>query len=633
MDVEEVNEVIFVSVSSRFFGRRIYFLISILIFIFILPIGASAKDYYFPSVNIDVTVNPDGSFDVVENRIFDFDGDFSWAAYNLPFYNKEREKFYDVTSFLVSEGDVIYEESASSEPGTAQIMRSGEGISAKWFFSASDEQRTFTIKYRVGNGIDVYSDLAQFYWEFIGTGWEKGIGNFAATVNLPEGVSKEEIRAWGHGPLYGEVTILDSQTVKYEVANLPPETFVEGRILFPTLLIPQGEIDFDEPILEDALVEEAKWAKEANEAREKAKGELQRREKLSQMGMVASIIVALVGLIFFLFMWLMYGKEYETNFEGEYYRELPADYPPAVMGYLWHFGSVNTEDMVSTMMDLARRGYMKIKEEMVIRKGLFRKKEDYDYTIEKMDKSPEGLKKFEKTLLSLLFNKIGDGQKVGMEEIKEYAKKHPSSFQSSFNSWKKEVVSDAKKQKFLERKGSTIGLNVFVSVTVIVFGILILVKWEILWGFIAIISGVLQATLSFLLRRRSYKAALQFRQWAAFRKFLLHFSQIKEALPSSMVIWEHYLVYAVGLGVAKEAIEQLKIVIPTMGEGVAATYAGPAWFESSRGVGGLSGLESLSNSFASVSAVASSTMSSASGGGGGFSGGGGGGGGSGGGAG
>jgi len=269
MDVEEVNEVIFVSVSSRFFGRRIYFLISILIFIFILPIGASAKDYYFPSVNIDATVNPDGSFDVVENRIFDFDGDFSWAAYNLPLFNEERERFYDVTRFLVSQGDVIYEESASSEPGTAQITRSGEGISAKWFFSASDEQRTFTIKYRVGNGIDVYSDLAQFYWKFIGTGWEKGIGNFAATVNLPEGASKEGIRAWGHGPLYGEVTILDGQTVKYEVVNLLPETFVEGRILFPTLLIPQEEIDFDEPILEDALAEEAEWVKEANEAREK----------------------------------------------------------------------------------------------------------------------------------------------------------------------------------------------------------------------------------------------------------------------------------------------------------------------------------------------------------------------------
>ncbi|MDO8885684.1 DUF2207 domain-containing protein [Candidatus Oleimmundimicrobium sp.] len=617
MDGEEANEVIFVSVSSKFFGRRIYFLISILIFMFILPIGASAKDYYFPSVDIDVTVNSDGSFDVVENRTFDFDGDFSWAAYILPLYNEEREKFYDVTGFSISEGDVIYEESASSQPGTAQITRSGDVISAKWFFSASDEQRTFTIKYRVGNSIDVYSDLAQFYWKFIGTGWKKEIGNFVATVNLPEGASKKEIRAWGHGPLSGEVTILDSQTVKYEISNLPPEIFMEGRILFPTLLVPQAEIDFDEPILEDALVEEAEWAREANEAREKAKEELQRREKLSQMGMVASIIVALVGFVFFLFMWFMFGKEYKTDFEGEYYRELPADYPPAVMGYLWRFGSINTEDMVSTIMDLARRGHMKIKENVVIRKGFFKKKEDYDYTIAKMDKSSDGLKKFEKTLLNLLFNKVGNGQKVSLEEIKKYAKKHSSSFQSFFKNWKKEVVSDAKKQKFLERKGLVIGLNILVSMTVIIFGILILATWEISWGFIAIVSGIIQLLLSFLLKRRSYKAALQFQQWAAFRKFLLHFSNIKEALPSSMVIWEHYLIYAIGLGVAKEVIEQLKIVIPTINEGVATTYAGPAWFESSRGVGGLSGLESLSNSFASVSAVASSAMSSASGGGGG----------------
>ena len=374
------------SVISKLFEKKLFFLIFVIVPIFLFSAGALAKDYHFTNVDIDVTVNPDGSFNVVENRTFDFDGDFSWAAYSLSLYNEERGKFYDVIGFSVSEGDVIYEESASSEPGTAQITRSGEAISAKWFFSASDEQRMFTIKYKVGNGIDVYSDLAQFYWKFVGTGWEKGIDNFVATVTLPEGASKEEIRAWGHGPLYGEVIILDSQTIKYEILNLPLETFVEGRILFPTLLVPQAEADFDEPILEGALAEEAEWAREANEAREKAKEELQKRERLEQMGMVSSIIVALVGFVFFLFMWFMFGKEYETDFKGEYCRELPADYPPAIMGYLWRFGSVNTEDMVSTMMDLARRGYIKIKEEMVIREGLFRKKEDYDYTIEKIDK-------------------------------------------------------------------------------------------------------------------------------------------------------------------------------------------------------------------------------------------------------
>ncbi|HDP70648.1 MAG TPA: DUF2207 domain-containing protein [Actinobacteria bacterium] len=613
------------SASLKFFGKKVYLLIFILTFMFILPNAVMAKDYSFPSVGVNVTVNPDGSFDVVENRTFDFDGDFSWAAYDLPLYSQERGKLYDVTGFSVSEGDVIYGESFSSEPGTVQITRSGEGISAKWFFSASDEQRTFTIKYKVGNGIDVYSDSAQFYWKFVGTGREKGVKDFSATVNLPEGASREEIRTWGHGPLHGEVIILDDQTIKYEILNLPSGTFMEGRILFPASLVPQAEIDFNEPILKNALAEEAEWAREANEVREKAKEELQKREKLNQMGMVVSIIVALVGLGFFMFMWFMYGKEHKTDFEGEYYRELPADYPPAIMGYLWRFGSVNTDDMISTMMDLARRGYIKIKEEMVTRKGFFREKEDYDYTIKKIDKPTEGLKKFEKTLLSLLFNKIGDGQKVSMEEIKEYAENHPSSFKNSFENWKKQIVLEAKSHGFLEKKGLVIGLNVLVSMMVIGFGVLILAKWQISWGFIAITFGVLQVCLSVLLKRRSHKAALQFCQWAAFKKFLLHFSQIKEALPSSMEIWEHYLVYAVGLGVAKEVIEQLKIVIPAMGEGVTAAYAGPAWIESSRGIEGLSGLESLGNSFASASAVASSAMSSASGGGGGFSGGGGGG--------
>ncbi len=50
--------------------------------------------------------------------------------------------------------------------------------------------------------------------------------------------------------------------------------------------------------------------------------------------------------------------------------------------------------------------------------------------------------------------------------------------------------------------------------------------------------------------------------WNAFSKFLDDFSKMKDCTVQSLVLWEHYLVYAVALGKAKKVIEQLKVKYP-----------------------------------------------------------------------
>src|SRR5207244_4369595 len=47
-----------------------------------------------------------------------------------------------------------------------------------------------------------------------------------------------EVRAWGHGPLQGNVRIPDPQTVVLDVADIVPGAFVEGSVLFPATASP-----------------------------------------------------------------------------------------------------------------------------------------------------------------------------------------------------------------------------------------------------------------------------------------------------------------------------------------------------------------------------------------------------------
>ncbi|MGH2687162.1 MAG: DUF2207 family protein, partial [Actinomycetota bacterium] len=51
-------------------------------------------------------------------------------------------------------------------------------------------------------------------------------------------------------------------------------------------------------------------------------------------------------------------------------------------------------------------------------------------------------------------------------------------------------------------------------------------------------------------------------RWGAFRRFLTEFSTLPEAPTLAVIIWEHYLVYAVALGVADEVEDQVRGLVP-----------------------------------------------------------------------
>ena len=213
-------------------------IISAVSLFFIFSAVAQAKSYHFSSVDIDVIINPDGSFNMTEDRTFDFSGDYHWAEYILPVRGANA-----IADFSVSESGKPFPPSPSGETGTMLLTQNAQVIDAKWFFQATDEKRTFTIKYRAVGGVQAYRDTAEFYWKLIGPDWGVPTDRVSAVIHLPAGAGADRIKAWGHGPLQGSVKIVDGQTVRYTVDNLPSNTFLEARIAFPTRLIPHARVD------------------------------------------------------------------------------------------------------------------------------------------------------------------------------------------------------------------------------------------------------------------------------------------------------------------------------------------------------------------------------------------------------
>ena len=211
---------------------------------------AVEKDYHFSEVEIDATVLPNGDMVLEETRTFDFqNGPFTYAYFNVD------DPLDHVRDFSIAEKlDDGSEVALTPDYASHSIVT--EGFQAQWSYQAEDETRTWVFRYRVACAVDVYTDTAHLYWQFIGSGWDVPTEHALITVHLldapsmglfprrqecnpddhlagsPEDLALErgDVRAFAHGPLNGEVTFLDPQTIRYDVSDVPARSYIEGSI-------------------------------------------------------------------------------------------------------------------------------------------------------------------------------------------------------------------------------------------------------------------------------------------------------------------------------------------------------------------------------------------------------------------
>ncbi|HSL87189.1 MAG TPA: DUF2207 domain-containing protein, partial [Bacteroidales bacterium] len=402
---------------------------------------------------------------------------------------------------------------------------------------------------------------------------------------------------------------------------------------FPPELISASTNVFERDELQNILDNEQELADRANEIREEAIREQEEllkkeeREKASRPIFGAAIAAAL-GAIFVMFR--KFTRELKPEFMGDYYRELPEDYSPAVMTYLLTKGRTKDDDIIATLLDLARKKVIKLRP-MKIESGLIFKKEEDTFEITWMDKEKlSGLLPHEQFLATWFLDEIGGGTGLVLDDLEKVVKKQKAAlqFQKDYEYFKAKVKDTAEKQQFFA-PNKLQGAKVFVLIGI---GLILsgLAGLFLLGSFIAIALIILGGVLIFgliavnFIRKYSRRGVEHQAMWEAFKKFLQDFSNLKDAEIPSLVIWEHYLVYATSLGVADEEIDQLpKVFSEADLSNPDLTYMG--------GYRSFTNFYLLNNSFnntmskvssaVSSAQIASSTKSSGGGFGGGFSGG------------
>lgn len=589
----------------------------------LLPGPALARSYHIDRVTIEATVQPDGSVRVHERREFVFNGTFSFVIQDLVVTGPEGSRApVPIRDIVVSEGGQAYRLGAAGA-GTYSVVPVGNRIEVTWRFAAANERRTFDLTYVLGDPVMAHTDVAELRWNFIGPEWEVNQNNVRVTLRLPPGARAPDVRAWGRGPLAGQVDVTP-ELVTWSIAQLRPGDFLEGRVVFPLELVPGATRRTGTAQLETILAQERRWAAQANWAR-----------WLALAGVAAGGAALLGSIALAIWLQLRYGKEHRPQFEGDYYRELPGDYSPAEAGSLVNFGTVDAKEITATILDLARRGYLTIEvvaEERPVLGGLLGSKQDTSYLLraagEDGPRDRGDLREHESQVLEFLFGRVAMGRgELNFREVEAFGKRSPGAMQAFRSRFVSAATGTKATDAFIDQRTEQVKMYpIMGGAGVFMLGMVLAVAGVPAGGVPMAIGGVVLLISGATLRRRSQLGSTHLAMWRAFRRFLLHFSSLDRAEVPSLIIWEHYLVYAVVLGVAKEVINQLKLVYPQIAEPGATGFmpwlwlhpgASAAGFVAGNVFGGLT--ESLQSSIATA---ANFRPTSAGGGGGGFSGGG-----------
>ncbi len=344
----------------------------------LVPLSAQAQDrsLYWGNYDVDITVQPDGCFRVVETQELVFTvGTFRFGVRSIP-----TEFTASIDDVRVSElGGESYRRSSSGEPFTFDVTQSDGDLNVRYNFPpTSDDSRTIVIEYTVCGGLLYYPGGDQLVWQAVPSNSAFPIQNATVTVHLPSGVTISNYDATGPA---GTATLIDNGQGARFVASEPIRAGGQNfavRVQWPSGLV---------------AGQPAAWQETMDRQ--------DRIEPIANLGALALTIFVLVGGSLLLYLlWYSKGRDAPVKLPAEWIPEPPSDLPAGMVGTLID-EHAEPKDVMATLVDLARRGVLAIQEES--KPGLFGigKNQEFIYHLENASLP---MRPYEKLLVDKLFD-------------------------------------------------------------------------------------------------------------------------------------------------------------------------------------------------------------------------------------
>lgn len=633
-----------VSRQRRLFARFASVCALVALALLLLPAAAHADGYSMTQTYISATVEADGSLTVVEGRQFDFDDDINGVFWEINTGTNQQGGTAGVDVLSVEEEDTAFNKVDSANKGDSGVYtveQTGDGVRIKVFSPhESGDSAIYYVSYTMTGAVMNWADTAELYWKFVGDGWSADSDDvemevyFANAAAGTAAVKGDNFRAWGHGPLTGDVSLdADESMVTYTIPCAHQGEFAEARIAFPSDWVPQLAASGEER-MSTILSEEKEWADEANARRAHAR---MIANALAVLSVVAA--VAFTGTIVML---KLRKRKPKPFFQDEYFRDVPSADHPAVLSALMSWNEVPDQAYIATLMKLTDDRVIKLEQATVTKakKGLLgREKEEQTYRVTVTDEAWKAAKKdgIDRDVLKVFFAGVKpdkDGVRSRtFSELEEYASERTTSVGDKLEDYQSTVKGKLEARELIASDGTVALVAGLVLGIIIVFGILGSLFYtdfadaNVGAAMISIPVTIVGFVLSCTFRRYTSEGAEVAARCKALKHWLEDFTRLKEAVPSDLILWNKLLVMGVALGVSKEVLRQLAEAVPADLRNSDDFYDNyPCYWWYYHHYGNESPLDSFNDVYhETIRELASSSDSSSGGSGGGFSGGGGGG--------
>ena len=547
--------------------KRAALLFIVAAILLLLMQSASARSYSVDSLETDVVVDENGIAYVTHKMHYTFHtspGDeYREVFFVLPY--EQNASLRNITGYL--EGyDTTYSVSHSS----------GGYEAACRLPSPNPQSVVFVVSCEYYGGVNVYNDVTEFNFILKSSLWDRTIQKYDAAVTIHDVPSQKITETdyyliFSHPKQNAAVDVPNifsgskagTTTIQTNVSaeNVPPASWIDIRIIYPRMENPNPE--YVKIIPENGL------NKILNE--EKA---YERKNLYPYFFMLLQSLIIFLGLALPVAIYFKYGREPQVNYHALYERDLPTDTKPAIVNTIVAgHGKPNMHAFTSTLMSLVDRKYLSLREIEIS----YKKKPSKDIVL-RFEKEPDlELEDFEQSVYLFLKRHAVNNEIVWKDFLKKLGKN--DRFYNFITGWNNAIIQKSKFSSYFDNTGNKhmtntgIGLLIFSFLMFFVSNIVVPVHLYPATGIVevlCILSGILAVVLILYpvafkksMGRWTPEGHLFYLKWMNFSKYLTDYSLIKQYPPASIIIWDHFIVYAMALGVAETALKNMNLSMPT----------------------------------------------------------------------
>lgn len=495
------------------------------------------------NVVIDDMDTVENRFDVSEQYLIQFTGTFEFGTRAIPL-----ERVESIGGVQVYEDGALMERvtcGSDNRPGRrgAYCTQQSAGdlvITYNFRQPITNDSQRFEIAYTVEGALRVYEGGDQLWWQAVTQDkFGFSVGSSTVSVELPPNTFATEDELMLAVENVDAIITVSGQTITAQATQtIGPDDYLEIRVQYP------HNPDAQEPAWQAAFDDDVAFQENI-------------RPLLDLGSIFLSLLIGVMGSLFMYVRWYNKGRDPDPGPVPTYLSAPPSDLPPAVVGTLID-ERAQSRDVLSTLIDLARRGYVVFEESRT--EGLFGLGGSSEFTFKRTDKALDGLRAYEKTIM----------QKVFRGKLERTLESLKNSFYKSMPGLQSDLYEELVTEDLFDHKPDSIR-NTYTTIGTLIFGVAVFIAIAVAQEATAITPALLCIPVAaafvggvvFLVGNvmpaKTQKGSIEAAKWNAFKTYLENLDKYT-AVEEATAQFDRYLPYAVAFDIERAWIRRFSKV-------------------------------------------------------------------------